>query len=230
MGKRAGWVTRQLAEGVSRAWLSLRAQVHAACGRRILATIKHKGSGCRIYGPVEVMSGVNLRLGDRVRIGAGCRLSAYGGLKIGDNTSLAPDVTIYTSNHNIEGQTLPYDATSTSKPVVIGRHVWIGARVCIAPGVTIGDGAVIGIGTVVSKDVPPGAIVVGSPMRVVRYRDMDHFDRLDKENCYLVSEDGFDKPPRVDFSALPETSPGGFESTGARKDDAPPDNPRITPG
>lgn len=53
---------------------------------------------------------------------------------------------------------------------VIGNDVWLGARSIIRRGVTIGDGAVVGAGAVVTKDVPPYAIVVGSPARVIRYR------------------------------------------------------------
>lgn len=57
-----------------------------------------------------------------------------------------------------------------SGDVRIGNDVWIGRDVLLMPGVTIGDGAIIGARTVVTKDVPPYAIVVGAPMRVIRYR------------------------------------------------------------
>ncbi len=52
----------------------------------------------------------------------------------------------------------------------IGHDVWIGNRATILPGITVGNGAVIGTGAVVSKDVPPFAIVVGNPARLIRYR------------------------------------------------------------
>jgi acetyltransferase-like isoleucine patch superfamily enzyme len=53
----------------------------------------------------------------------------------------------------------------------IGNDVWIGHNAIILPHVRhIGDGAVVGAGAVVSKDVPPYAIVVGNPARVVKYR------------------------------------------------------------
>ena len=53
----------------------------------------------------------------------------------------------------------------------IGSDVWLGHNAIITSNVReIGDGAVVGAGAVVFKDVPPYAIVVGNPGRVVRYR------------------------------------------------------------
>jgi len=56
-------------------------------------------------------------------------------------------------------------------PLKIGNDVWIGHNAIIMPHVKeISDGAVIAAGAVVNKDVPPYAVVVGNPSRVVRYR------------------------------------------------------------
>ena len=52
----------------------------------------------------------------------------------------------------------------------IGHDTWIGHGALISPGVTIGNGAVVGQGAVVTKDVPPYAVVVGVPAKVIRYR------------------------------------------------------------
>ena len=53
---------------------------------------------------------------------------------------------------------------------VIGHDVWIGHGAIIMPGVTIGTGAIIGSGAVVTKDIPPYAVAVGVPARVIKYR------------------------------------------------------------
>lgn len=57
--------------------------------------------------------------------------------------------------------------------VQIGHDVWIGRDALILSGVTIGDGAVVGAGCIVSKDIPPYAIAVGNPMRIIKYRFTD---------------------------------------------------------
>lgn len=56
------------------------------------------------------------------------------------------------------------------RPVRIGHGVWIGDSVVILGGVTIGNGAIVGAGAVVTKPVPPYAIAVGNPAKVLGYR------------------------------------------------------------
>lgn len=69
------------------------------------------------------------------------------------------------SNENI-------DRRETREKVTIGNDVWIGANVFINASAvaTIGDGAIIGAGSVVTHDVPPYAVVYGTPARIQRYR------------------------------------------------------------
>jgi phosphonate metabolism protein (transferase hexapeptide repeat family) len=57
-----------------------------------------------------------------------------------------------------------------SHRVVLGSDVWIGHGAVVLPGVTVGDGAAVGAGAVVSRDVPPFAVAVGVPARVIRHR------------------------------------------------------------
>lgn len=85
-----------------------------------------------------------------------------------DGISTAP---MFYSTAKQNGFTLcKFDKVQERKPIVLGNDVFIGMNVAILDGVTVGNGAVIGAGTLVSKDVPPYAIVVGNPMRILRYR------------------------------------------------------------
>lgn len=61
----------------------------------------------------------------------------------------------------------------TEKECIIENDVWIGVGSTIRRGVTIGTGAVVGANSFVNKDVPPYAIVVGSPAKIIRYRFED---------------------------------------------------------
>ena len=64
----------------------------------------------------------------------------------------------------------PEKTSYFDEPLRIGSDVWIGSNACILRGLTVGDGAVIGAGSVVTRDVPPYAVVVGNPARVLKYR------------------------------------------------------------
>ena len=57
------------------------------------------------------------------------------------------------------------------KRPVIGNNVTIGCHVCVIGGVRIGDNVTIGAGAVVVKDIPDNAVVVGNPVRIVRYNE-----------------------------------------------------------
>lgn len=65
------------------------------------------------------------------------------------------------------------DKVIERKPISIGNDVFIGANVVVLDGISIGDGAIIGAGAVVSKDIPPYAIAVGTPIKIIKYRFSD---------------------------------------------------------
>lgn len=70
----------------------------------------------------------------------------------------------------------------------IGPDVWIAAGSIIKQGVTIGQGAVVGANSFVNKDIPPYAIVVGSPARILKYRfNDDIIQRLIESEYWKLS-------------------------------------------
>ena len=99
---------------------------------------------------------------------------------IGRYCSLAWKITVLMDlNHNYKyvstfpipfANERPEKKVKTPRQIIIGNDVWIGYGVTIMGGVKIGTGAVIGANAVVAKDIPPYAIAVGNPARVVKYR------------------------------------------------------------
>jgi virginiamycin A acetyltransferase len=60
--------------------------------------------------------------------------------------------------------------TKQKGQIVFGHDVWVGNSVIVLPGVRIGSGAIIGAGSVISSDIPPYAVAVGNPSKIIRYR------------------------------------------------------------
>ena len=118
---------------------------------------------------------------------------------IGKFANIASHVRIYASKHPMELASLHHftyrsswyfdDAEDNkdffdwraSYPINIGHDTWIGHGAVIMPGVAVGNGAVIGSNAVVTRDVPPYAIAVGVPAKVVRMRfDESVIEQLEK--------------------------------------------------
>lgn len=155
--------------------------------RRCLCTAyaKHKicryGTGLRVNRFSKFTS--RTYIGDNCHFN-GMRISGKGDVSIGDNFHSGENCRIITQNHNYEGDALPYDNTFELKPVSIGKNVWFGDSVIILPGTIIGDGAILQAGSVVHGVIPPLAIGGGNPAHVFKYRDKEHYYRLEKEHRY----------------------------------------------
>jgi maltose O-acetyltransferase len=134
------------------------------CAPELAGLFAAMGEGVFIEAPFHVAYGRNLLLGEGVFMNAGCVVLDTAPVRIGRRTMLGPGVHIYCADHahGIEERRLGLER---ALPVSIGEEVWIGGGAIILPGVTVGDGAIVGAGAVVTRDVTPGARVVGSPAR-----------------------------------------------------------------
>ena len=125
----------------------------------------HLGCYLWFYGPGQVRrDGVSI--GENSRINRDCSIDVRGGVRIGDNVSISPEVVISTAAHSAFDPGFRVEL----RPVVIEDQVWIGMRAMILGGVTLGRGSVVAAGAVVTKDVPPLTIVAGIPARPVGTR------------------------------------------------------------
>jgi maltose O-acetyltransferase len=129
------------------------------------------GAWVNIASDVHLSTGRNVRIGDRSGLGDGCRV--YGGLVMGDQVMVGPDVAFLSENHGYDDLERPIgEQTSTERdPPRIEDGAWIGLRATILPGRVVGTGAIVAACAVVTRDVPPHAIVGGNPARVIGSRD-----------------------------------------------------------
>jgi len=127
---------------------------------------------------VEITASVYLPW--RADIGPGLHIAHFGPTLvspescIGANCNLSQGVTI--------GMTLAGKYPGSPQ---VGNRVYFGANSIAVGGITIGDDAAIGAGAVVTKPVPPRAVVVGNPARIISYNGSFHY----------IVYDGMEKDP-----------------------------------
>ena len=145
--------------------------------KRREAYIKRFGLGenCSVrYGVIiqrHHMSEATFTTGKNCLLAEQVILDYSGGLEIGDAVALSEGTKILTHNHELTNATSgAYKRECVFTPLVIHDNVWIGARVMILPGVMeIGRGAMIGAGAVIKNKVPPYAIMMGNPAKIVGF-------------------------------------------------------------
>ena len=138
------------------------------------------GDGTRIWAFAHVLPGARIGrdcnvcdhvfiendvvIGDRVTIK--CGVQVWDGVPLSDDVFVGPNVT-FTNDLFPRSKVYPEAFTQT----MVGAGASLGANATILPGVNIGRNAMIGAGAVVTNDIPPNAIVVGNPARIVGYVD-----------------------------------------------------------
>lgn len=143
--------------------------------RLLLPLFRSHGSNVR-FDPDGLYSFGTISLGSDVSLGLRPLLmAAESTIRIGSKVMFGPYVSILAGNHNTAqlGKAM-FDVREKRKEddadVIIEDDVWIGSHATILKGVTVGRGGIVGAGAVVTKDVPPYAIVAGSPARLVKFR------------------------------------------------------------
>jgi acetyltransferase-like isoleucine patch superfamily enzyme len=101
-------------------------------------------------------------IGNKVTIKSGVQI--WDGLRIGDDVFIGPNVT-FTNDKFPRSKVYPEKFLQTR----IENGASIGGGAVVLPGIVVGMGAMVGAGAVVTKSVPPYAIVVGNPARIVGY-------------------------------------------------------------
>ena len=136
------------------------------------------GAGTRIWAFAHILSGAKLGrdcnicdgvfvendvvVGDRVTVKCGVQL--WDGITVEDDVFVGPNAT-FTNDRFPRSKVYPKSFLRT----VLRRGASIGANATLLPGIEVGIGAMVGAGAVVTRSVPPNAIVVGNPARIVGY-------------------------------------------------------------
>ncbi len=107
-----------------------------------------------------------IHIDQRAEIGGGLYIGHFSGVligpvKMGRDCNLAHQITI---GRRADGR---------GGVPILGDRVWIGCGAIVFGGITIGDGVTIGPATVVSRNLPPRALVMGNPMKILS-RDHDN--------------------------------------------------------
>lgn len=129
-------------------------------------------SGVRlVLSDTDVSPLTHISIGNRVIVNVNCYLSGEGGLTIGSDVLIGPDVKLLSAGHHITGDDTPISKTGiTRTPVEVCDGAWIGAAAVVLEGVRVGVGSVVAAGSVVTKNVPDGAVVAGVPAKLIKYR------------------------------------------------------------
>jgi hypothetical protein len=128
----------------------------------------------------DVIIGVNVTVKSGVQL--------WDGVRIEDNVFIGPNVT-FTNDLFPRSKVYPEQFLQT----IIKAGASIGANSTILPGVTVEEGAMVGAGAVVTRSVPPNAIVVGNPARIIGYTNTG-VQQTTKEALSITNR----KPPYAD--------------------------------
>jgi acetyltransferase-like isoleucine patch superfamily enzyme len=157
------------------------------------------GAGTRIWAFSHVLPGadigadVNINdhvfiendvvIGNRVTVKSGVQV--WDGIRLGDDVFVGPNAT-FTNDPFPRSKQYPESFAKT----IIEDGASIGGGAVILPGIRVGRRAMIGAGAVVTKDVPPYAIVVGNPARIVGYSETANQTTAANESTPAVTGDG----------------------------------------
>jgi acetyltransferase-like isoleucine patch superfamily enzyme len=135
-------------------FIGMRMRAYAALG----VQFADARSGCIMLG-ATIDAPKRLRVGRNSIVGPQAFIDARGGVTIGENVNITGYARFMSAKHNVQDP----DFEATFEPIVVGDRVWIALGATVLGGVTIGEGAIVAANATVTKDVPPYAIVAGTP-------------------------------------------------------------------
>lgn len=111
-----------------------------------------------------------VRVGREAAIDRNVQLTHAHDISIGDRVTIAAGVSLLAETTALSSRLESDYRIRRAAPVVIEDDAWIGVKATVLPGVTVGRMATVGANSLVLQDVPPRAVVLGVPARVVFVR------------------------------------------------------------
>lgn len=121
-----------------------------------------------------------LEVGEGVFFNRGVFMDTKGGVEFGEYAVLAEDVRIFTHSHSEVSH-----IERTYGKVTIEPYAKVFAGAVLLPGVTVGKEAIVAAHSVVTKDVPPGMVVAGTPAKVIRERHTEGRHGFELDHIWL---------------------------------------------
>lgn len=125
-----------------------------------------KGSSIHLH---CIINRFQLEIGKNSAINRKCYIDCRGGIKIGNNVSISPEVHLITAAHEINDPSFAY----ITKSIIIEDYVFIGTRAVVLPGVHLAKGCVVAAGAVVTKSFPEYSVLAGVPAKIISTRRKD---------------------------------------------------------
>lgn len=138
------------------------------------AKLGYFGENATLGIPADLKNPQNIYLYDHARIGRRSTIMTMGNSRfiMKRESGAAEGLIVITSNHKqrIGSFRTGGNDDNIYRDIIVEEDVWIGINVTLLSGAHIGRGAIIGAGAVVTKEIPPYAVAVGNPARVIKFK------------------------------------------------------------
>ena len=115
-----------------------------------------------IVPPFHCDHGTGIHLAENVFINYNCTMLDAADIRIGKNTLIGPNCSLYTPEHPLDFR-LRRQPIESARTISIGEDTWLGGNVTVCPGVRIGNRCIIAAGSVVTQNIPDDTMTAGVP-------------------------------------------------------------------
>lgn len=160
------------------------------------AKLGYFGKNATLGIPADLKNPQNIYLYDHARVGRRSTIMTMGNSRfiMKRESGAAEGLIVITSNHKqrIGSFRTGGNDDNIYRDIIVEEDVWIGINVTLLSGAHIGRGAIIGAGAVVTKEIPPYAVAVGNPARVIKFKwSID--DILEHEKLLYTEQERFSR-------------------------------------